>query len=170
MVDFSFLVHKTDDPLLTPLTHGTFWRHCGASGVLGSDVFLLKVAWCFSQTTYLRLGCVRCHVWVSKVVEMCTCAILVPSLPYLWLAEADIAVLRWQETSTAASSSPEASGRRPKGTVTVAVLLCYMSLHFNSLEYHCSLSLEDRISLKMKGLMPDKPGEIGSHVNHLPNL
>lgn len=84
--------------------------------------------------------------------------------------EADIAVLRWQETSTAASSSPEASGRRPKGTVTVAVLLCYMSLHFNSLEYHCSLSLEDRISLKMKGLIPDKPGEIGSHVNHLPNL
>lgn len=48
-----------------------------------TPVSAVEIAWWL--TSHLRLVCVRCHVWVSKVVWTSTCAIFVPSLPHLWL-------------------------------------------------------------------------------------
>lgn len=90
-----------------------------------------------------QLGCVRCHVWVSKVMGMCTCAICVPWLLRIWLPEADIVAVRWQEVSTEPSLSPEASGIKPKETVTEAVLLCHMSLHLQLIKVWLQLSQSD---------------------------
>lgn len=143
MVDFSFLVHR--QILLTTVTYNSFcqFKFWQQKDVFYLLLFLLIDCMMLSQTSYLRLGCVRCHVWVSKVMGMCTCAICVPWFPRIWLLEAGIVAFSWQEISTEPSLSPEASGIKPKGTVTEAVLSCHISLHLQLIEVWLLLSQSD---------------------------
>lgn len=137
-------------------------RQCGLSWQ--RKVFLLKVCVMFLQSSYLRLGCVRCHVWVSKVEEMCTYAIFVPSLPHLWLPEANIAAFRcnilkpwgiWQKTKCSSHWGCTCVLQEPTFWLIIIAI------------QSTRLRLADRLSLKIKVIIPDKPGKFDSHIIHL---
>lgn len=102
------LVHKTEVPSLSTVTSHCFLAvHKLQPQFYLEGVCLLKVVWCFCKLVIWGLALSKCHVWISKVVEMmCTC--------HVCLHAARTAV-GWQELFPAASclkASAEKSWRR----------------------------------------------------------